>query len=386
MPHILLTMDPAWLWLAGILGLYLYDALLVLADNEWLLLYSGQRWQAVWPSDRWRWCGQRLWLPLPWRPDIPALRTSWPIQGYTNSQATDIIQNTHPYTFLCNIEKAINNIYPQLHNTSSTTQHTTAFAQPVQKVPHATSDISHTSTIQIRHDKNTLYTATRIKFQAKNKGYLTTSHTNSRVHLATSTQANTAAAILYSPHPHGQSALAHTTADVAVIAHALCTRLHALRHLRWCIWPLGLTLLMLPLVLKYAPQRDMWLLLCLALIYSCVLALAILMLRHWQALGISRSTVGKLALEYLLCPPFAVNAIRHLALMQTVPGDALELAHHVLSRNDWIALHQQLHTEVHTRLALLPEGDSASHHLYLWWQNFVQRYPAPQDKDESNYY
>lgn len=192
--------------------------------------------------------------------------------------------------------------------------------------------------------------------------------------------ANTA---LIPPHTHSPCTQPHTSADTAAIAHHLHTRLQALRRLRWCIWPLALALLALPLVLKYAPQRDIWLLLCLVLIYLCVLSLAVLMLRQHHILGIGRAAVGKLALEYMLCPPFAVNVIRHLALQQTVPGDALELAHHVLSRPDWHALYHQLHAEVRTQLALLPEDDPTSHSLNLWWQNFVQRYPIPHDEDAS---
>lgn len=142
MPHILATLDPAWLWLGGILGLYLYDALLVLAGNEWLLLCHGQRWQAIWPSDRWRWFGQRLWLPLPWRPDVPALRVIWQPHISTGAphHTTDMLHAAHTATA----------VSPLHHNT-----HQPETATPLNLHPQRASDMHHTP----HHTLQPLHTA-----------------------------------------------------------------------------------------------------------------------------------------------------------------------------------------------------------------------------------
>lgn len=246
------VIDTAWWLLAGMVGFYLWDATQLLPPGQWLLLWDGRRWRAHWPSDQWRWLGQRIWLPAPWRPDIAALRVRW---------------------------------------------------QP---------------------------------------------------------------ALGQAPEPQSIAALA--------------AQLQAIRRLRWPVALLALLLPALVALLRYAPQREWWLLAALLLVYASAGWIAAWAWPLARQHGASRGQAAAQTAEYLLCPPMALNAVRHLsARLRWPPGDALDFAAQHLRAADWQALRYRLAQQVQDDMALLPDGDERLRRLQAWWPQFQARYPAADE-------
>ena len=164
---------------------------------------------------------------------------------------------------------------------------------------------------------------------------------------------------------------------------ALQAELNTLRRLRWLIAPLALALLALPLLLRYAPQREAALLACLLLIYALTAAIARSACRHGQRLGLPRAAAWQLAAEYLLCPPLALGAISRLARHVPWHGDALAFAARELPAPRWQALRADLARQVHDELALLPPDSAYLQTLAAWWPRFEACHPTEQAEDEG---
>ncbi len=92
----------------------------------------------------------------------------------------------------------------------------------------------------------------------------------------------------------------------------------------------------LPLGL-FTSLGDTMLILALVMTYGSILAA---ILRIWwirKLLNLSNRQVGALLFEYLACPPFAINVVRHLSLKVVVTEDAVAAARRLLTPERWLA-------------------------------------------------
>ena len=74
---------------------------------------------------------------------------------------------------------------------------------------------------------------------------------------------------------------------------------------------------------------------------SIVFALSYLW-AYRETLGLTRKQVGKLAFEYLICPPFALNLIRAVSLAQPAREDLISAARRLETAEAWKATREQL--------------------------------------------
>ena len=111
-----------------------------------------------------------------------------------------------------------------------------------------------------------------------------------------------------------------------------------LAGLRLPLWSLGTALfVLLPLGL-FTPLGYRMSLAALAVLYGSLLALIVVLARARNALGMSRARFASLAVESILCPPFALNLARKLALRIDVDEDLLSASRRLLDRAGWNAL------------------------------------------------
>jgi hypothetical protein len=92
----------------------------------------------------------------------------------------------------------------------------------------------------------------------------------------------------------------------------------------------------LPIAL-FALHSEAILLVMLALIYLCTLWIALLTLRHGRRGHSERRLARSTALQLMLCPPFALNAVRKLSLAHGVGGDLLQSAQQLMAPAQWSA-------------------------------------------------
>ena len=75
------------------------------------------------------------------------------------------------------------------------------------------------------------------------------------------------------------------------------------------------------------------------------LSIAFALLYLWayrEALGLTRKQIGKLAFEYLVCPPFTLNLIRAVALAQPARENLVSAARRLETAEAWQATRGQL--------------------------------------------
>jgi len=101
------------------------------------------------------------------------------------------------------------------------------------------------------------------------------------------------------------------------------------------LYGLGFTLFaLLPAALFIWPS-DAAQLSALALIYGFALWIALLTRRHGRRGHTPLRTARAVAVQAILCPPFALNAVRKLSAAHVPACDLLQAARHVLRRDDW---------------------------------------------------
>lgn len=97
---------------------------------------------------------------------------------------------------------------------------------------------------------------------------------------------------------------------------------------------------LLPTVLFIRPSETAQLG-ALALIYGFALWIALLARRHGQRGHTPRRTARSVAVQAILCPPFALNAVRKLSAAHSPPCDWLQAAHTLLEPGEWRDLAQR---------------------------------------------
>jgi hypothetical protein len=108
-----------------------------------------------------------------------------------------------------------------------------------------------------------------------------------------------------------------------------------------------------------------------ALIYATCVAIVTLLFFEWRRLGLRRSEFWKLSVEYIACPPFAINAVRKTSLMTPIRRG---LARAPASRSDAAAwLDRQVEIRVREQMDSEPEGSERMGRLKGLAQSLAQR-------------
>lgn len=148
----------------------------------------------------------------------------------------------------------------------------------------------------------------------------------------------------------------------AMPAAALATHASSFRAFILPLYLLGaLLFLALPVALLVL-HSELAQLITLALIYLCTACISVLAWRHGKhdpgKHYPDRATTRSIAVQILLCPPFALNVVRKLSLAYGAQPDLLQTTHALMDTPQWSAFAQQVKSamqrEMH-ELADLPE-------------------------------
>lgn len=134
-------------------------------------------------------------------------------------------------------------------------------------------------------------------------------------------------------------------------------------------WTMALLLLFamgLPCVL-FALHAMAWLLAWLVSVYALIVGMLVHVYLRREALGLSGRAVAAIALDAMLCAPFALNTVRKIGLQQQFALDLREVATHLLSASSLKQLTDVLQARVTESLGFVePENDpSESLRMYL---------------------
>jgi hypothetical protein len=122
------------------------------------------------------------------------------------------------------------------------------------------------------------------------------------------------------------------------------------------VWSLLISMyLLLPIVL-FARLGDLMILSVFILIYINVFAIVFKLWRNLGKLGLSHRNCAFMALDMLICPPFAINVIRKLSLRVPVTEDFALAAQRLLSAADWEVVRFELLERLDSEIACEIEG------------------------------
>ena len=119
-------------------------------------------------------------------------------------------------------------------------------------------------------------------------------------------------------------------------------RRHAPPILVLLVWSIAMVLFVLLPVGFFTSLGTRVLIAAAALLYlSIVFALAYLWV-YREAMDLTRKQIGKLAFEYLVCPPFALNLIRAVSLARPAREDLISAARRLETAEAWEATREKL--------------------------------------------
>lgn len=137
----------------------------------------------------------------------------------------------------------------------------------------------------------------------------------------------------------------------------------------WMLLLLVLFAVGLPYVLLVA--RDSQLLLAwLASVYLVIASILLQIYRRRKALNLSRRAFALVALDALLCVPFALNIVRKIGLRQRFDIDLRLAAKRLLSADELNALTAILRQRIHASLGFIESDEAASHALTTYLDDF----------------
>lgn len=109
----------------------------------------------------------------------------------------------------------------------------------------------------------------------------------------------------------------------------------ALSPLTPLVWIMAIALFVFFPLGFFTRLGDLWLLLALAALFSSILVALTWLWFHRKELQLSGKRFAGLAFESLVCPPFALNLIRHVTMAMPVEEDLASAARRLQSRANW---------------------------------------------------
>ena len=122
------------------------------------------------------------------------------------------------------------------------------------------------------------------------------------------------------------------------------------------VWGIAVALFLLLPLGFFTTLGHGVLLAAVVVLYLCIVSMLAYMWIHCDEMLLSKKQVGKLAFEYLTCPPFALNAIRTLSSGRKVGEDLVTAARRVQDIDRQATTLQQLIVRLDEEIELEEEG------------------------------
>lgn len=121
------------------------------------------------------------------------------------------------------------------------------------------------------------------------------------------------------------------------------------------VWSLALvTFVLLPFSL-FGKQGEFFILLSFILIYTNVLVIVLFLWLDRHGLGLTGKKFALVALDILICPPFALNIIRKLSLSMLFKDDLINVARQLQTLSGWNETRVELLNRLNEEIALADE-------------------------------
>lgn len=108
------------------------------------------------------------------------------------------------------------------------------------------------------------------------------------------------------------------------------------------LWLMATALFVLLPLGFFTALGDRALLSGVVLFYSTALVAIAWLMANRQKFSLSAKKLASLAFESLICPPFALNLVRHVSLAMPLRGDLVVIAHRLLGDDQWNRTHRLL--------------------------------------------
>jgi hypothetical protein len=122
------------------------------------------------------------------------------------------------------------------------------------------------------------------------------------------------------------------------------------------VWGIALALFLLLPLGFFTKMGYGMLYLAMAILYLNIVCLMIYIWRHRVHLNQSNKQVGKLAFEYLTCPPFALNVIRTMSSNQNIGEDLVTVARNLQDSDRWAETRRELTLRLDEEIEITEEG------------------------------
>lgn len=143
-------------------------------------------------------------------------------------------------------------------------------------------------------------------------------------------------------------------------ATALATHARSFRAFALPLYLLGALLFMALPASLLVLHSELAQLITLALIYLCTACISVLAWHHHKS---DRPTARSIAVQILLCPPFALNVVRKLSLAYVPQPDLLQTAHALMDTPQWSAFAQQVQSVMQSEMHELDDLPEYKQHL-----------------------
>ena len=128
--------------------------------------------------------------------------------------------------------------------------------------------------------------------------------------------------------------------------------------LAFFVWLFAFSLFVLLPLGFFLPAAKILLLAAVVLLYPGIIAALAYLWTHREPLGLTKVQIGKLAFEYLICPPFALNLVRAISLARPISEDLIAAARRLESPDDWKRTRDELLPRLDEEIEM--EQDEAS--------------------------
>ena len=174
----------------------------------------------------------------------------------------------------------------------------------------------------------------------------------------------------------------------AAPATALATHANSFRAFILPLYLLGALLFIALPVSLLVLHSELAQLITLALIYLCTACISVLAWRHGKhdpgKHYPDRATTRSIAVQILLCPPFALNVVRKLSLAYGAQPDLLQTTHALMDTPQWSAFAQQVKSAMQREMHELADLPEYAQHLEQMQQALRALKASTEANPETN--
>ncbi len=141
------------------------------------------------------------------------------------------------------------------------------------------------------------------------------------------------------------------------------------------IWMIVAAFVVLPLGL-FSSLGEPWILLACAMLYLGVIGLLIYLWIKRQTFKLTTKVFAGIAIEYLICAPFALNIIRRLSMLEVISEDIESIARRMQTPKQWALTSIQMLSRLDDQIAFETKNSARSTRLTNHRKSLTKENPS----------